>query len=295
MPPTAEQTWSLSPRGRTAVRAILIAGAVIGLALGIGVFQLHMASDPLADVHAYYDAGVRLNAGLPLYDQPANTDEAAFYRYPPLLAILFRPLAMLPFEGAAAIWMVILLVAVAATVLRLPRGQVRWIALGMLAMPMLWTLAVGQAQALVTLLLALGSPLGVAMAGHLKLTPWLAAIYWVGRRDLRSLLRLAGWVAGLAVLQLALAPQATLDYFRFPSLTQVGEVRNLSPYGISPVLWVLFVAGLAAGAWRLAPTRWGWAAAVALAVLSSPRLLSYQLVSLLAGLSGPHDDSRGSA
>ena len=46
----------------------------------------------------------RLNAGQPLYAQPAGVDEAAFYRYPPLLAIVFRPLALLPFEAAAAVW-----------------------------------------------------------------------------------------------------------------------------------------------------------------------------------------------
>ena len=40
-------------------------------------------------------------------------------------------------------------------------------------------------------------------------------------------------------------------------------------------------------AWRLAPTRWGWAAAVSLAVLATPRLILYQLISLLAGLREP--------
>ena len=84
---------------------MLVAGGVVGLALGIETVILHLMTDPLADVHAYYDAGARLNAGLPLYDQPATTNEAEFYRYPPLLAILFRPLALLPFEAAAAIWM----------------------------------------------------------------------------------------------------------------------------------------------------------------------------------------------
>lgn len=293
MLPDAEAGWSLSPRGRRAVQVILICAAVIGLAIGVAALIRHLASDPLADVHAYYDAGARLNANLPLYSQPAGTDDAAFYRYPPLLAILFRPLALLPFEAAAAIWMALLLAATAATIYRLPGGRIRWLAAGMLAMPILWTLAVGQAQALVTLLLAIGSPLGVAIAGHLKLTPWLAGIYWLARRDRGALLRLAGWTVLLTVVQLALAPQATLDYIGFPSLMQVGAVINLSPYGISPVLWLVFVVGLAGFAWRLAPTRWGWAAAVALAVLASPRLLAYQLASLLAVFGGPRDAAPG--
>jgi hypothetical protein len=38
---------------------------------------------------------------------------------------------------------------------------------------------------------------------------------------------------------------------------------------------------------RLAGTRYGWAAAVALSVLATPRLLAYQLSTLLAGLAAP--------
>ena len=50
----------------------------------------------LRDVRAYYDAATRLNEGLPLYPAGADPDAADFYRYPPLLAILFRPLASSP-------------------------------------------------------------------------------------------------------------------------------------------------------------------------------------------------------
>ena len=86
------------------VQFVLIAASVLGIIIGLDTLILHLTTDPLADVHAYYDAGARLNAGLPLYDQPAGTNDADFYRYPPLLAVAFRPLAMLPFETAALIW-----------------------------------------------------------------------------------------------------------------------------------------------------------------------------------------------
>ena len=292
MLPLPAPQFRLSPWGRRAVELILWLAAALGLLIGLGALRLHLSTDPLADVHAYYDAGARLNAGLPLYVQPAGTDDAAFYRYPPLLAIAFRPLALLPFEAAATIWEACLLAATAVTLARLPRRRATAVALGILAMPILWTLAVGQAQALVTMLLAFGTPLGVALAGYLKLTPWLAGLYWVSRRDWRSLERLVIWVTALAVLQLALAPQAALDYLLFPSLAQVGDVMNIGPYAASPVLWaVLVVVGIAV-AWRLGPTRWGWAAAVALAVFATPRLLAYQLSSLLAGLVTPTDKRR---
>jgi alpha-1,2-mannosyltransferase len=268
---------------------VLWAAAGLGALIGLGALRLHLTMDPLADVHAYYDAGARLNAGLPLYVQPASTDAASFYRYPPLLAIAFRPLALLPFSAAAMLWELILLAATAVTIARIGLGKRSWLALGMLAIPILWTLAIGQAQALVTILLAFGTPFGVAAAGYLKLTPWLGAVYWLGRRDWRSLSRLAMWMLGLGMLQLLLAPQATLDYLGFSSLSQVGDVINLSPYAVSPLLWAVFVVVGFIAAFRLAPTRWGWAAAVTLSVAVSPRLLAYQLSSLLAALGGPRE------
>ena len=94
-------------------------------------------------------------------------------------------------------------------------------------------------------------------------------------------------MAGLVAVQFVLEPQATLDYIGFIGLGQVGEVNSLSLYGISPVLWAVSVVVLAIVALRLAPTRWGWAAAVALSVFATPRLLNYQLSTLLAGMGGP--------
>ena len=69
------------------VQWVLIAAAVLGFIIGLDTLVLHLRLDPLADVRAYYDAGARLNAGIPLYQQAATTDDPGFYRYPPLLAI----------------------------------------------------------------------------------------------------------------------------------------------------------------------------------------------------------------
>ena len=55
---------------------VAFAGAVVGAMVGAYIFVLHLTTDPLADVHAYYEAGARLNAGQPLYEQPATTAEA---------------------------------------------------------------------------------------------------------------------------------------------------------------------------------------------------------------------------
>ena len=169
------------------VRWVFIAASVLGLIIGIDTLILHLRLDPLADVRAYYDAGARLNAGLPLYVQPATTDDPGFYRYPPLLAIAFRPLALLPYETAALIWEAFLIVLFVGTLVRLGlRNPWTWIVSGWLAAPIAWSLAIGQAQVAVTFLVALGSPWAIALAGNLKILPIIVAIYWVGRRDWRS-------------------------------------------------------------------------------------------------------------
>jgi hypothetical protein len=238
-------------------------------------------------VHAYYEAGQRLNAGVGLYDQTTDVNGNHFYFYPPLLAIVFRPLALLPFGVAAAAWEVAMIASFAATVRLLGLRFSTGVALGLLALPIGWTLAIGQAQALVTLLLVVGSPFAVALAANLKLFPILVAVYWLGRRDWPALARLAAWLVGLGLAQLAFEPAGTLAFASFPNLGQVGAINNLSPYAISPALWLGLVAVLAAVALRLAPTRYGWPAAVALSVLATPRLLSYLLMGLLSALRHP--------
>ncbi|TAL13167.1 MAG: DUF2029 domain-containing protein, partial [Chloroflexota bacterium] len=265
------------------VRTVLALGAVIGLVIGLSTFILHARLDPFADVHAYYDAGARLNAGRPLYEQPAGTDDADFYRYPPLLAIAFRPLALLPFETAAWLWEAVLLALFAATVIRMGlRNRWTWLTLGWLAAPVAWSLVIGQAQVAVTFLLAMGSPLGVATATHLKLLPALVAVFWIARRDWASFGRFVGWTVGLGVLSFVLEPAGSIAFLGFTDLAQVGNVENRSLFAISPVLWVGSTAILVVLAYRFAASRAGWALAVAASVFASPRLLLYQLSTLMA-------------
>jgi hypothetical protein len=180
-----------------------------------------------------------------------------------------------------------MLVSLVAIVVRVRPRFETWVALGLLGLPIGYALSVGQAHFLMTLLIAIGAPWSVALAANLKLFPALVAVYWIGRRDWRALGRFVGWLVVLAVVQLILEPRGTLDYLGALRPAWLGEVRNMSPYALSPILWgVLAVAGLVA-ALRLAPTRWGWASAVALSTLVPPRLLSYMFMGLLAMLGGP--------
>jgi hypothetical protein len=194
----------------------------------------------------------------------------------------------LPYSTAAGIWELLVVVALAATLWRLgARRPTTWIAVAILARPIAWTVAIGQAQAVVTLLLALGSPLTVALATHLKLFPALAALWWMGRGDWRSVRRFAGWSLALGLVQVILAPTATFDFVRTLGFSQVGDVVNISPYALSPILWVVLLVVVAGAALGLARTSWGWTLAVVVSVVASPRLLTYMLSSLLAALRTP--------
>ena len=283
---------TFSPEGRRAIRRVLVVSALLGVAIGLSSLHRHLTTDPLVDVHAYYDAGARLNRGLPLYDQPASTNDAAYYRYPPLVAIAFRPLAYLPFEMAAGIWEVVVLGCFAATIWWMGvRRRETWLVLGMLAAPIAWCLSIGQAQVPLTMLTAIGAPWSIALAANIKLFPAAVSLWWIGRRDWRSFGLFVASVAGLLLIQLILAPQAMLDYLTAISLKQVGEVVNISPYVVSPLLWAALVAAGVLLVLRLAPTRWGWAAAVTLSVVGTPRLLIYMLMTLVAVVAGPRSPS----
>ena len=139
--PIHARTWF-----RAGIRVVAVVLAGFGLLLGIEVLILHLQTDPLADVHAYYEAGTRLNAGLPLYEQTADPNYNYYYFYPPLLAIVFRPLALLPFTAAALIWEAVLVAATLVTFRRIGLREGVLLSACVLALPTLWTIAHGQGQ-----------------------------------------------------------------------------------------------------------------------------------------------------
>jgi Glycosyltransferase family 87 len=274
-----------------AINLVLFALALIGAAAGVAVAWMHVVGDPLADAHAYYEAAVRLNHGQPLYPANLNPNENHIYLYPPLLAQLLRPLALLPYEWFALIWE---LIVVATFVWLLQHLGVRkrstWIAIGLLGVPIGWALTIAQAQIPMTLLIALGQPWSVAFAANLKIFPALLALYWLGRRDWESLLAFFVWSALLVGAQLLLDANDTFAFVKAVGFDQTGDpgvLRNFSIYTISPIGWV---AALLLGCLVIlaaARTRWGWAVAVTIATFAPPRLLTYMLTSLLAGVRRP--------
>jgi hypothetical protein len=269
---------------------LLFVAAIIGAAAGVAVGWMHLVGDPLADAHAYYDAAARLNAGQPLYPAGIDPNSNRIYLYPPLLAILLRPLALLSYEWFALAWE---LIVVGSFVLLLQHLGVRrrstWIAVGLLGIPIGWALTVAQAHVPMTLLLAMGQPWSIALAANLKLFPVLIVLWWIGRREWESAVAFAVWMVLLVAAQAVLEQGGSIAFFRSVGLGQVGDpgLHNISPFTLSPVAWfVLLFVGCAA-ILATARTRWGWPVAVTVATLAPPRLLVYMLTGLLAGVRQP--------
>jgi hypothetical protein len=278
----------VSAATRPTASILLFAAAVVGALAGFGVAWMHVVGDPLADAHAYYEAASRLNDGLPLYPKGIDPNGNHIFLYPPMLAIALRPLALLPFEVFAALWELVVVASFIALVRYLGvRKRRTWLAIGLLGVPIGWALTIAQAHVPLTLLLALGQPWSIAIAANLKLTPVLIAIWWLGRRDFQSFFAFAIYTGLIVLAQLLIAPDATVAYFKSIGFEQVGQVRNISPYAQSPVLWIALVLLGALVTLGLARTRWGWAAAVTFATLAPPRLLIYMLMGLLATLRQP--------
>jgi len=284
---------SIGPTTLHYVNLGLFALAVIGGAAGVVVAWMHILGDPLNDARPYYEAAARLNAGQPLYPTGLDPNSNKIYLYPPLFAVVLRPLALLPYAWFALIWELVVVGTFAALLHRLGvRRRSTWIAIGILGVPIGWALTVAQAHIPMTLLLAIGQPWSIALAANLKLFPALIVLYWLGRRDWESATAFFIWAALLALAQLVLEPGGTFAYIQQLGVEQLGEqgvLRNFSPYTLSPVLWLvlLFVgAGLTILAARY---RWGWAVAVTFASLAPPRLLVYMLSGLLAALRRPRE------
>ncbi len=262
--------------------------AVIMTIAGVLVGWMHIVNDPLADAQAYFDAATRLNAGQPLYPAGADPNGNEIYLYPPLLAMVLRPFALLGFPIFAALWegVVVLTFVLLLRYLGV-RKRRTWIAVGILGIPIGWALTVAQAHVPFTLLLALGQPWSIAIAANLKLTPVLIAIWWLGRRDWESFFAFLVWMVLLALAQLLFEQRGSIAFFSSVGIEQIGEVRNWSPFGWSPVVWIVLVLAGCLAVLALARTKWGWPAAVTLVTLSPPRLLVYMFMGLIAGIRQP--------
>ena len=280
----------MRPATKRVLYLLWFAAAVIGAAAGLAVAYMHIVGDPLNDARAYYDAASRLNHGAALYPAGIDPSTNRIYLYPPLLAMVLRPLALLPYEWFAVIWelVVVLSFVLLIRVLGVNRKET-WLAIGVLGIPIGWALTVAQAHIPMTLLIAIGQPWSIALAANLKLFPVLIALWWLGRREFEAVAAFLMWSALFVLAQVLVHPNDAFAYFQQIGFEQValGEIRNWSPYALSPVIWWSLIAVGAMATLALARTKWGWAVAVAFATLAPPRLLVYMFTSLVAMVRQP--------
>lgn len=209
------------------------------------------------DFAAFYTAGEALNAGLDPYQShimrsPPIWDGVDLFQhsrflYPPLVATLFQPVAWLPYHLAKVLWMLLSLLALAASLVFAMRvagvaldDTVAWATwlIVLVYHPLLTFLERGQIDSITMLLITVGivwlsqrrregaAGLLLALATLLKLHTVLMLPFLLLRRRWRAL---AGYAAGgivLLLLSLLLnGPAMLLQYatVEFPRISRFGE------------------------------------------------------------------------
>lgn len=253
-----------------------------------------------SDVLTYLGAGERLNAGHQLYALTAG-DRAIELKplygnspllSPPLIAIVFRPIALLGEFGAGLWWLATALVVIGFLGWLIWRSPIRaGLVIGILTVPILWQVAFGNLNAAIVALLALGwhwrgtprSGIVVSIAAALKIVP-LAFLLW--SRQWRAA-ALTGVVLG-ALCLLGAGPANTLAYVGSASGAQATDLSVsgfLTTLGVPPIVaiaaaYAILLAGTIAA--YVLPERPGYVVAVVAMVIGSPavNIHSFALLTL---------------
>jgi predicted membrane protein len=250
----------------------------LAVIIGIGLFNLLQAAThwTLSDAAAYWNAGLRLREGAPLYPVLANVDASEVYRYAPWFAWLAVPFTYLPVQVAGALWSAFLLAASGLALVPLARARA-WVAVAFFAPILVGISAVGNVHPLLVAPLVWtverrSGPFWIGVAASLKIFPILFALVYLGRGQwLRAL-------AALAVVALLWAPALLYDLRGYA--TEAGQAASLISV---PILWAVVVGAAIGVTLRLAPGRFGWPAAAVSVVLALPRLFVYDVTYLMVG------------
>jgi hypothetical protein len=247
--------------------ARIVALAVI---IGIGVNHVwwSVVDWHLDDMNAYWEAGLRLRHGAALFPPVTDVLASEVYRYSPWFAWLWVPLTYLPRPVVDVAWSLVLLTASAAALVPLARRRA-WVAVAFFAPILIGISAGGNVHALLIAALVWSverrsGPAFIGVAASLKLFPILFVLTYLGRRQWW---RAAATVCVTAVL---LAPYLLYDLSNY--VTTAGGAALLWEW---PVVYAVAVAGAAAAALWLAPSRFGWLGSSVAVVLALPRSFLY--------------------
>ena len=217
----------------------------------------------LLDADVYAIGGRRLLDGLPLYEGSFPTTEGTRlpFTYPPIAAVLFASLAMIPLPAVfvlvtglsiAALWWVLKVVVGKLGGVR--PADAAWYALA-LAAALLWfgpvhtTLGYGQINVVLMMLVAIdvlvvppryrGLLTGAAIA--IKLTPAVFGLWFLLRRDWACIARIAAAAGGLTLLGHLIAPADSTRYWldTLENTGRIGLPMYASNQSIDAELWRL--------------------------------------------------------
>ncbi|WP_374044916.1 glycosyltransferase 87 family protein [Actinomyces urogenitalis] len=240
------------------------------------------------DAWIYYHAVAQWQAGGSLYDWWANPDQQLWpFTYPPFAAWAFMPLTWLDDRSIQALLVLATPVCVGMSVWAAARAlgasQRRawalapWVTLAGVCViePVYKSMEYGQVNAILMMLVAVDllavparSPWrGVlsGLAAAFKLTPAIAVIVLLARREWRAAATMTGTAAGVTALCWLISPSESAQFF-FSAMWDPGRAgfadysgnQNLKgfvarwlPEDLRTVVWALTVLGALVGAWLL--------------------------------------------
>ncbi|WP_369386258.1 glycosyltransferase 87 family protein [Streptomyces sp. CG1] len=272
------------------------AGWCLTVSIALHVLAISVFPPAPLDLRVYRDASPLLLSG-GLYDYRLHTAPPIpllAFTYPPFAALVFLPLAHLPWTAALWLWQAASVVALFAisvctarlvsadTLRRTMSHAMLWTAAGLWLEPVRHTLDQGQVNLLLDALVlgalavvrtAAGQGAAVGLAAAVKLTPGVGGLYFLATRRWRA----AAWALAAACAATALAwqiaPRESARYWTTlvidtRRIGPVWSVRNQSLRGalsrllghdatLSPAWWpaLALVTALAAGALLNAVTR----------------------------------------
>ncbi len=212
------------------------------------------------DAFTYLAAGERLNAGHPLYalspgDRPVDLKPPYWtvpLLSPPFIAVVWRPLALLPGDIGPYLWWIAAIAAIVSVLVAFARRRpvLTSVAIIALCVPLTYEIGVGNVNAF--LLLGAVAVWRLTVAGRdrqagaivallvaLKLSPVVLGWWLVTQR--RRVAVAAGVVAGLLLLALSLLGAgigAHLDYLRVARDTASIGLSDLSLGGLAKAIGV---------------------------------------------------------
>ena len=283
---TAEASLTATPTGARGVRRARLPwwvryARIVALAVVIGIGINHVwwsVSDwHLNDMSAYWEAGLRIRGGEPLYPEIANIEASEVYRYSPWFAWLWAPITYLPRMLVGIGWSAALLACSALAIRPLVERRA-WFAVAFFLPILIGISATGNAHALVIGMLVWGverrsGPLWIGAAASLKIVPLALVITYLGRRQWKRA------AATIIITGLLAAPALLYDLSAY--VTDAGDAALLWRW---PAIYAVAVGGLAIASLIWARSRFAWLASSLTATLAIPRFFLYDVTFLMVAV-----------